>query len=266
MHQLEVLTTRKRTMRFSFPGAWEECTPQQLGVIAALLSAGHDTTEDREQCHLRLRLLHELSGMPDKVFCRIAPEDLLGLRSDELGIDRVALLPELDWALKPPAWERSLVPCLSVNGTRFSGPTDRLAHMTLLQWGFCDQLMQRLGRLACPEALHELLGALYHPTDSTWDHEHIEERAAQLAGVDDPTKLGAVLNYTGLRAWLSARYPRCFKGAQQDPHGIQGMVVRMAGPKFGTVQQTYHANLHDVMVHVEQAIEDAERTEQLTQT
>jgi hypothetical protein len=40
------------------------------------------------------------------------------------------------------------------------------------------------------------------------------------------------------------------------------MVVRMAGPKFGTVQQAYHANLHDVMVHVEQAIEDADKAEQ----
>jgi len=262
MHQLEVLTTRKRTMRFSFPGAWEECTPQQLGVIAALLSAGHDTTEDREQCHLRLRLLHELSGMPDKVFCRIAPEDLLGLRSDELGIDRVALLPGLDWALMPPRWEKSLLPTVQVDRAHFIGPTDRLANWTLIQWGFCDQLMQRLGRLACAEALHELLGALHHRAGEPWDHEGIEKRAAALARLDDATKLAAILNYRGLRNWLSDRYPQCFKGSGQDPHGIQGMVVRMAGPKFGTVQQAYHANLHDVMVHVEQAIEDADKAEQ----
>lgn len=267
MHHVEVLTTRKRTMRFSFPGAWEECTPAQLGITAALLStAPSQPDQERDECHLRLRLLHELTGMPDKIFCRIDPTDLLGLRADELGVDRVALLPGLDWALQPPCWEKSLVPHLVADGVRFIGPTDRLSQMTLLQWGFCDQLMQRLGRLACPEALHELLGALYHREGTTWDHAGIEERATYLARLEDPVKLAAVLNYRGLRAWLAARYPRCFTGGEQDPHGIQGMAVRMAGPKFGTVQQAYHANLHDVMVHVEQAITDAERAEQEQRT
>lgn len=266
MHTLEVIG-RKRPYRF--PGAWKECSIAQLGTIAALTSVrppaeALEEAKQYHEAHLRLRLLHELTGMEDDVFARIATEDLIGIRSDELGIANAAFLPELDWCLQEPMWYESLLPEVTVRRVKYAGPTDRLGRFSLLQWGFCDALLQNLANSGQAKDLHLLLGALYHKQGTTWSNTTIEQRADVLAMLDDRTKLAMVLNYRALRAWLAAKYWRCFKGGKADEHGIQGMIVRMAGPKFGTVEQTRHADLHDVLVHVEQLIEQEELLKQNT--
>lgn len=266
MHSLEVIGQERA---YRFPGEWKECTIAQLGTIAALTSMrpAEDATPDVKEyheAHLRLCLLHELTGMPDDVFGRIATEDLIGIRSDELGIARAAFLPELDWCLVEPQWSESLLPTVVVRRVRYQGPTDRLGRFSVLQWGFCDALLQNLAASGQAKDLHLLLGALYYTEGTTWTNKTIEQRADLLAQLDDRTKLAMVLNYRAQRAWLAAKYWRCFKGGKADAHGIQGMIVRMAGPKFGTVEQTRHADLHDVLIHVEQLIEQEELLKQNT--
>jgi hypothetical protein len=116
--------------------------------------------------------------------------------------------------------------------------------------------MGQLASTGTAEDLDKVLAALYAPAGERWDNTVLEHHASVLHQLDDRTKLAAVLNYRGLRAALAKRYPLCFRGGKADPRGMQGMAVRMAGPKFGTVEQTYDANLHDVLVHVEQLIKD----------
>jgi hypothetical protein len=265
MHTLEVIgeLRGKVPTQYTFPGGWEECSVAQLGTIAALMSAGleHARDDQMAECHMRLALLRELSNMPTEVFERLTPDDLLSLRADELDVQRVAFLPQLDWAVAEPSWGKSLVPFVLLGGQAWQGPTDRLGRMQLLQWGFCDRL---LAALATDDAdattLHNLLGALYHPEGQPWDSDGIEERGRQLAQLSDRTKLAAVLNYRGLRANMASEYPRCFRSnGEADRRGMLGMLVRMAGPKFGTVQQAESANVHTVLVHVEQCMEEEDR-------
>lgn len=266
MHKLELIDADGRSRTYDLPGSWGECTVAQLGTVAALLSAGLEHAQDKEMSdvHMRLRLLHELTGMSDAEFARIEPSDLLALRPDAMNVQRVALLPWLDWAMEPPVWHSSALPAVTVAGKRWQGPPDGLGTWGLKQWGFADALLQRLGsEQASAEALAHLLGALYHPAGTAWNNEQIEERGALLVqALDARAQLAAVLNYRALRAGLTQRYPRCFKGGEADPRGIQGMVVRMAGPKFGTVEQAYAANVHDVMVYIEQTLEEDQRQPQ----
>lgn len=266
MHSLEVIGQERA---YRFPGEWKECTVAQLGTIAALTSVRPAPGDDADlnqyhEAHLRLCLLRQLCDMPEAEFLRIATEDLIGIRSDELGIAQAAFLPELDWCLAEPQWHESMLPELLVRKVRHQGPTDRLGRFTVLQWGFCDALLQNVASTGQAKDLHLLLGALYHVDGEAWSNKTIEARADKLAKLDDRTKLAAVLNYRALRAWLTAKYPRCFKGGKADPHGIQGMIVRLAGDKFGTVDVTRHANLHDVLIHVEQSIEAEEVLKQNT--
>lgn len=252
---------------YLLPGAWEECTVAHLGIVAALTSVGiaaeaDDDTRERAECHLRLCLLHQLTHMADQVYSQIDPSDLLQVVIDDIGAERVALLPQLDWALTEPQFHQSLVPEVVVSKgrkkTTYTGPNDQLARMTVKQWGFCDALLAKLATTGEAQDLHNLLGALYHPEGTAWNNADIEARGAALYDLDDRTKLAAVMNYRGLRNWLAAKYRRAFKGGKTDPHGMQGMVVRLAGTKFGKVDEAYDANLHDVLVHVEQSIADQE--------
>ena len=266
MHSLEVIG---QAHAYRFPGEWKECSVAQLGTIAALTSVrppaeARPDVQEYHEAHLRLCLLRQLTGMPDDVFGRIATEDLIGIRSDELGIAHAAFLPELDWCLAEPLWSESMLPTVVVRKATYQGPTDRLGRFSVLQWGFCDALLQNLANTGNAKDLHLLLGALYHKEGTTWSNKTIEQRADVLAQLDDRTKLAMVLNYRALRAWLAAKYWRCFKGGKADAHGVQGMIVRMAGPKFGTVEQTRHADLHDVLIHVEQSIEQDELLKQQT--
>lgn len=259
---------------YPFPGAWQECTIGQLGTIAALTSVPPPPVEDlaateRAEAHLRLALLRELSAMPVKAFTSLDVGDLLTVVLDDLGAERVALLPQLDWCMAAPSFHTSLVPAVVVRKGlrrhRFKGPTDRLGRFSLHQWGFCDTLFAQLQRTGTEEAMSNLLGALYHEEGRKWCNDRIEERGELLAHLDDRTKLAAILNYRGLRAGVVASYRQAFKGGDSDPYGMQGMVIRMAGEKFGTVQAAPGANIHDVLIHVEQSIADAEKAKQNSQ-
>lgn len=279
MHTLEVfgLDAKQpaKAKKYTYPGSWEECTVAQLAAVAAMNSVGLPKLEvvvpgeeetrrfEIYQGHLRLWLLRQLSGMPDKEFERIAPDGLLELATDDMGIARVKLLPSLDWAVAPPVFAKSLLPTVTVRGVAYTGPGNLLSGFSVLQWGFCDHLLVKLAKTGEKEAMHQLLGALYTEAGSTWDNSGIEARGEALSKLDDRTKLAAVINYRGLREAVRVKYPKCFKGGQADKHGVRGMIVRMAGPKFGTVDQARAADLNDVLIHVEQLILDDERLEAL---
>jgi len=272
MHHLEVFGWNPKDPAegriYSYPAAWAECTVLQLGTVAALTSAKPDlqSAEIQElppaeqarmaemgEAHLRLHLLRELTGMAGQVFEQIDVSDLLSLRPDDLGVERVAFLPSLDWCMVEPIYDKSLVPELVVGKRRFAGPNERLARMTVLQWGFADTLMGVFVKSGQVQDLNMVLGALYHDHGTPWNSE-LEERAEVLATVDDRTKLAAILNYRALRSWLAKRYPRSHRGGKADPHGVQGMIVELGGPKFGTVDQVRSADLHDVMIHCEKSL------------
>lgn len=250
---------------YHWPGSWQECTIQQLGTIAALTTVtiaaeADEHTRERAEAHLRLCLLRELSAMPERVFERIDVSGLMGLLYDEHGAAAAALLPGLDWCLEEPRFAESIVPevvvAIGKKRVTYAGPTNRLSRFTLKQWGFAEALLANLAETGTVEAMDNLLGALYAPAGERWDNALLEHHASVLHRLDDRTKLAAVLNYRGLRSWLATAYPQCFRGGKADRHGMQGMVVRLAGGKHGTVQETYDANLHDVLVDLEQKMSE----------
>lgn len=269
MHSVELIDADGNATKHTLPSAWAECSVAQLGAIAALTSVGlppdaTDETKERAEVLLRLHLFRALCGLTDAQYDAIEVSDLLAIETDEIGAERVALLPWVNWALKEPCFSKSLVPHVLLKKKKWNGPRDGLERWTLKQWGFADALLLKLIGDSTAENLHNLLAALYVPEGEVWSNDHIERNAAQLAALDDRTKLAAVLNYRGLREWLRGRYPRAFRGGKPDEHGLRGMAVRLAGTKFGTTEQAYTADLHDVLTHVVQSIADAEEAKSKT--
>jgi hypothetical protein len=277
MHTFEVFGTYKKDLAkprvYTYPEAYDECTPDQLAMVAAIQTVTNSGDSDEEQIGMRLRLLRELAGIPVKYFGPegVNLEDLVDVRMDDMSVERFAFMPSLDWAFKPPVWQKSVVPEIHVGKSRFQGPTDRLSKFTLLQWIFCDNLLQAFHAGRTEEDLNKFLAALYYDdqVEDTetgalvyrWNSERIDERAQLLSDTDEKLKLAAVMNYQGLRGWVVGKYKRCFRGGDTDPHGPIGMVVRLAGPKFGTTKEVKGANMHEVFVHVDQSIMDAEALE-----
>ena len=270
MHRIELIDQHGNVRPRTLPGAWTECTVAQLAAVAALTSVplaadADEDTKQRAEAHLRLQLFRALAGLTDAEFAALEPSDLLGLKTDAVGFESVVLLPWVSWCLEAPNWEKSLLNEVVVRKQRFEGPRDRLGRWKVRQWIFADALLLRLTNGGGEEALHHLLGALYTPAGTPWHNDHVERNAEALAKLDDRTKLAAVLNYRGLRTWLGTRYPKAFRGGKADPHGPEGMIVRLAGNKFGTVEQTWDADLSPVLVHVEQSIADQEEMKQRMQ-
>lgn len=266
MHTVELIGDDKKERKYTLPSSWKECSVAQLGSIAVLTSialATDATDEDRmhAEAHIRMRLFHELTGMSDMEFAQLEPADLITLKYDELGAERAALLPWVDWCMVEPNFHESLVSEVSVKKKRFIGPQNMLTEWTLNQWLFADALLTKLAATGADEDLNNLMGALYRPFDRKWNNKHLEDYAAVLSGLDPRVKLAAVLNYRGLRAWFAAKYRRAFRGGEQDPHGPKGMIVRLAGIKFGSTKKVPGADLHDVMVYVEQCIQEKEEVE-----
>lgn len=266
MHSVELIDANGNTTKHTLPSAWAECSVAQLGAIAALTSVGlppdaTDETKERAEALLRLHLFRALCGLTDAQYDRIEVSDLLAIETDDIGAERVALLPWVNWALKEPMFQQSLVPHVLLKKKKWNGPRDGLERWTIKQWGFADALLMKLASNGTPENLHNLLAALYVPAGETWSNDRIEAHAAQLAALDDRTKLAAVLNYRGLREWLRGRYHKAFRGGKADEHGLRGMAVSLAGTKFGTTKEAYDADLHDVLTHVVQSIKEREEAE-----
>lgn len=253
LHDLPDAKGRPVVHRFSFPGDWQELTGEELGRVAVMSAA------DLPEAELRFRLLRNLAGIPKKLFVRCNVEDLLG--------DGPDLLPQLDAFFpkegKPVVFQKSLLPALEHDGTRWEGPRDSLGNFTVLQLSFCDHLLNEVQK-GTPNALVNLMGALYVPEGRLWDNEGIEDRANRLASLPLTTRLGAAMNYSALRNGVAERYWRTFgkrKSEEGEDYGIDGLLEALSGEKFGTVDQVGGMPVHPALVHSERQLQMAEEME-----
>ena len=274
MHEITILGLNKRNpMRgrtWKFPGGWEECTLEQLGV-ASLFMAVPKPEEEEERARLevvqRMHLLRELSGIPDAVISRkdFPMDELIGVRTGELGVESAALLPGLDWCFTEAVFHQSLLVEVWHNKAKWLGPTHMLGNFSVERWQFTDHCLQVFANSGAQVDLHNLLGALLVPYGAEWNHDGIEARGHALASLPDKAQLGAVANYRAMRAYLAVKYHKAFRAGEADPHGMRGVFVRLAGPKFGTTKKAKKGDLHDMLVHVEQAITEADELKKQAQ-
>lgn len=268
MHTLELLTGPANTpTAYTFPGAWQEVTAEQLPKMALLLGVLED------DLHTRLLLLRTFTGLPASTFAEpngVPLEDLFGTvpaKGDKPEHEK--FLPQLDWCFTPPDFTpakpgpaTSLLPSVTVNGVLYNGPTDGLDNFTFERFVWVDSLFQRFAEEASEEHLHHWLGAVYQPTHSDWNNEPIEAHAAALKALPHTTKLAAVLNYRGLRAVLAKLYGSVFAHDPMAPPGTSlglfGMFYDVAdGGVFGPVPAVKKTPMHEVLGYVEHSNQKA---------
>lgn len=259
MHTLTLVDTpnssgTSRSYEYVFPGSWEELSIHQLGQV--LLLRGSGLTEAR----FFPRLLRTLAGIPARLAARMRIDDLLSCPQP----GTVLLIEQLHWATTDPVFSRSLLPTLTVGGRVWQGPKAQLKNFSLLQFSLMDHCVEVLRTARSEEALHNALGAAYHPADEPWHNEGVEARGRMLATLPLTTKLAAVFNYQAVRASLPAHFPRTFsKQHPDDAHaidfGVDGLIEAMAGDKFGDVDQAGHKRLTYALINSERAIISMDR-------
>lgn len=260
MHTLTLVDTpaadgKPRAYNYTFAGSWAELTPEQLGRTL-LLRAANLPPES-----FFPRLLRMLADLPARIAARMCYDDLLHVAAPGV----VHIVQQLQWATTDPVFERSLLPTLAVRGRTWQGPKNQLKNFTVLQFSMADHCVEALRTVRTTEALHNALGALYHPADEAWDAEGIESRGRAMASLPLGIQLAAVFNYQAVRAALPAHFRRTFTRKDKDDDtpdfGVDGLVEAIAGDKFGDVDQAGHKRLTYALINSERAMASLARAE-----
>jgi|GEM_PF-5704653 hypothetical protein len=259
MHTIDiyaVVNGVKQKHAFTFPSSWEEATAEHLLTICRVqTSLKSDTSK-------RFTLLRELAGIPGPFMRHLPPAEDLMYRIDVT--DRSGpwkpvekfewrLLPQLDWAFKPPVYTNSLLTSVEVDGVRWRGVQNELKGMSLAQWIWTTTFLGELRKAddsAKEQVLHELLGLIYVPEgpEAPWNPDLRTERGQALRTLPVELKLATVLNCEAIHATLPLTYRRVFDPdgeVQRSPAGLYGMAYDVAAS--GVFGEADSAEMQPVM-------------------
>lgn len=141
------------------------------------------------------------------------------------------------------------------------GPKDFLANTRFKQFGLMEEALKGFieaeDRKDQRSQLVRFAAAAYTPLGLPWT-DFIGSMNLILLRLCRTRKIIlATEAFILLRTWFSEYFPESFDpggGKKERDFGFQGIQVRIAGEKFGTVKKAGRAMLHDVFTHIEQQI------------
>lgn len=162
---------------------------------------------------------------------------------------------------------------LRVNLSTFHGPEHRAANIRFLEFIKADQYYDEFIRNGQMSALHKLAAVLYRPASGLteshphfdgdvrvpFNEHHVADRAKVLSSASKTDLYCILIQYSGLRKWLQLRYPNVFAGGGKSKFGMGGVIVSLAGDKFGHDDEVARKLLHPILIHLEQCSLDAKR-------
>lgn len=239
MHTITLSITEKGKTaehRFTLPGGWQECTARQLCLAASALYT-EDIFGDKAQYFMGT-LLAEQADVRRVIL------DLNDLHAGQLaGL--------VEWIDTPFVTQKSLI--ATYEG--LTGPGDNLKGFSIERLGFADLFCNRYADTGETVELSRLMGVLYCEAPEAWTEDHIDE--GEILFLDTPLswKLGALLNYRGLRANMVEAHPNVFEGGSSDHEmarfGWLGVIQDLAGDKFGPVSQAKRTPVPEAMAYFE---------------
>jgi hypothetical protein len=155
------------------------------------------------------------------------------------------------------------------------GPSDDFQNLRLLEFSFCDSYYMRYRMSKEEENLDKMIAVLYRPAAAVKDladkreklNQHtIEDRAKQIKKLPLLEKQAILLWYTACRSRLERTYNYAFSKEKQHKaksknYGWAGLIVSMAGEKFGTVEQTSDEYIHTIFLQMDMQLQAQEQLE-----
>lgn len=249
---------RKKDVRLvrTLPSKWEEITADHIRALAKARFLIDDLDEKRQ--YLVLKFL----DIKPWVLAELPLDDMLVISehiNKQLGENKLS-----HWPLKS----------IYVGMNQWIGPETRGASMSFLEFIEADRYYTRFVASRKMEWLDMLCAILYRPvgnaslTDHDFDgdlripmnaHE-CKKRALKSRRIAAVDKYVVLYQYEGFRNWIQASYPLTFsESGSKSKHGMGGLVISLAGQKFGDDKAVEQKKLHVILTSIEMAREEAEK-------
>jgi len=173
--------------------------------------------------------------------------------------------------------EKQVLPRFWYKGWFYEGPSTRLSNITLEEFAYADYYFLQYHKNPSRDNMLLLLACLYRPW--RWDNlrqygdarqqfnsHTIESRAAHFESTLPRYGYYSLEFFRSGRELITERFKDLFsqenKGkASSSGNGWVNLMYSMAGPQFGTVQQTGQTRLGDVLLYCRQLKQENERIE-----
>lgn len=233
MHKIS-LNNRK----FSGPANWDELDAR------GLINVVNFTNPGRHAANAPYYLVMVLFNIPMDLFIKL------------LEVQKVQLLPLVEWAYGSSKLTKWLIPKISAKTFTWYGPKNKLANLTGEEFIYTESVYQRYLSTRDRKYLVSLLVILYRP--KRWFGSRFAFNPNKLAAAEKTAgKLPAyllnavALNYAGCRNLIIEKHPDIWKRYRADEHpdhppqkdaakntDWSGIILDLSGDKFGTWQQT----------------------------
>lgn len=172
------------------------------------------------------------------------------------------LLFLVDWVFERNTLTKNIFPILKVNSTDFYGPNNGLKNITCIEFAISESFFKSYNTKNDIESLNSLIGCLYRNTDNTkkfgdlredFNKDKIEFYSAIFSELDEEIKQCILLWYIGCRNKIISNFNIIFKGNENDKpseYGFLGLIMNMAGGKFGDFEKTSNTNLFLFLMEV----------------
>lgn len=243
--------------RLTAPASWNEMDEERLiawaGICLKKMSLNN--------CG-RMALL-TMYSIPVKEFFLIPDSQLL------------QLLPTIKFLFGENLLTRWVIPSIKHENVSYYGPEQLLQNVSIGEWAKLELYYQVHVKQGRREGLELLVATLYRERRTgTVDKDvrkdlldiDTRERAEKLKDINPNLQHAILLNYEGCRAFIQRTYLSKLQGDGEksqkpatDIFDYRSIILSVAGGKFGTMEETERANLHDFMRHLVNNEEEIQR-------
>ncbi len=240
--------------------SWNELSQKELYVVADILHSKTLLVDGK------MRLMVALLGIKFRV--------LLAFTASQVH----DLLPITKFILEENKLTTNLIPFLTLGSTTLYGPNNFLANINIEEFAFADAFYVRFKETKSDEMLCRLCATLYRPKREGYDpkspdfkgdirqdfNKHqVFNRARRFEKFNSAQKYAISLFYEGCREKLIKKHPNVFsKGkGRSKSFGWGGILMELAGDKFGDLQHTNRALMVNVLSYLEMQAIKAKKLE-----
>lgn len=279
------------------PSSWEEMTVKQLHYLVGLYSRKLTDFEFRTLLIIYfLGWRRKVIAYKDKMYWIPKYFRYFPLRSFVPflitkgkckvidNVDLYLLIETLDFVNKEtPVLHKNKIPVIKVGRffkTKLFGPADDFSNCSYLEYAKTDVRFMKFfaSESKDVDALNELIAVIYRPKKwflffrkkfgnyngdirRKYNDTFVNRYKNKINRLPWQTKYTIFLFVYGVRKQIEADYPHIFQKSEESKtnnFGHAGIIVELAGAKFGNPDQTAETPLHTIMIHLEQLSIDAE--------
>lgn len=165
---------------------------------------------------------------------------------------------------------RWVIPHFYVGFTKYYGPADALANLTIAEYRKTELLYQMYVRTGKTDQITQLIATLYRPKRKGVIHDDIREelnegsvkkRYAEFERLSPAFRHAILLNYEGCRNFIFQKFQPAFisNGPETNElNDLEVIIEAVAGEKFGNFVETEKTNLFRFFRHLVVQIERAD--------